>query len=95
MSAALLGALLAGLFGTALPGPPWLGAALATLLLVWFAAALARLAPEPRVTIPGLRSAGRLLSATHPLGRFGFGMNNGVIPGPGASSRSSGRSPVG
>lgn len=74
-----LGAL-AGLFGAALPGPPWLGAALATVLLIWFAAALAGLVPEPRVVVPGIGSAGRLLGTNHPLGRFAFGLINGIIP---------------
>lgn len=74
-----LGAL-AGLFGAALPGPAWLGTALGTVLLVWFAAALAGLAPEPRLVVPGVAAAGRLLGTNHPLGRFAFGMINGVIP---------------
>jgi sulfite exporter TauE/SafE len=74
-----LGAL-AGWLGAALPGPSWLGVALATLLLVWFAAALAGLVPEPRVVIPGVASVGRLLGASHPLGRLGFGLVNGLIP---------------
>jgi sulfite exporter TauE/SafE len=74
-----LGAL-AGLFGAALPGPWWLGPALAAVLLLWFAAALAGLAPEPRLMVPGATAAGRLLSTTHPLGKFGFGLINGLIP---------------
>ena len=78
-SYAALGAL-AGLAGAAVPGPPWLGAALGTALLVWFAAALAGLVPEPRVLLPGAAAAGRLLAARHPLARFAFGLVNGVIP---------------
>jgi sulfite exporter TauE/SafE len=74
-----LGAL-AGWFGAALPGPSWLSVALATTLLLWFAAALAGLVPEPRVVIPGVASVGRLLGTSHPLGRFGFGLVNGFIP---------------
>jgi sulfite exporter TauE/SafE len=78
-SYAALGSL-AGLFGAALPGPAWLGHALAALLLVWFAAALAGLVPEPRVLTPAFASSGRLLGTNHPLGRFAFGLINGVIP---------------
>jgi sulfite exporter TauE/SafE len=74
-----LGAL-AGLFGAVLPGPAWLGTALGAALLVWFAAAIAGLAPEPRVVVPGLASAGRLLGTGHPMGRFAFGLINGLIP---------------
>ena len=77
---ALLGAV-AGSVGQAVPGPGWLPAALATLLLVWFALALAGLAPEPRLVPPGLsrlgaRAAGRPTAAA----QFLFGVANGFLP---------------
>jgi sulfite exporter TauE/SafE len=74
-----LGAI-AGLVGAVLPGPPWVAAAIGAALLVWFAAALAGLVPEPRLIMPGAAAAGRLLAATHPLSRFAFGLVNGLIP---------------
>lgn len=74
-----LGAL-AGFAGAVVPGPPWLAAAIGAALLVWFAAALAGLVPEPRILIPGAGAAGRLLTRRNPLAQFGFGLVNGVIP---------------
>lgn len=80
LSYAALGAA-AGAAGAILPGPAWLPALLALLFLVLFAAALAGLLPEPRVVLPGLASAGRLLrEGRGPAARFGFGLVNGVIP---------------
>jgi sulfite exporter TauE/SafE len=78
-SYAALGAL-AGLAGGAVPGPPWLTATIGAALLLWFAAALAGLVPEPRVVVPGAAAAGRLLHAPNPLARFAFGLVNGFIP---------------
>jgi len=70
-----------GAAGRLLPGPAWLPAAVATLLLVWFALALAGLVPEPRVLPPGMakagaRAAGASSSAAHLL----FGAVNGLLP---------------
>ena len=80
LSYAALGAA-AGAAGAILPGPAWLPALLAVLFLVFFAAALAGLVPEPRVVLPGLAWAGRLLrEGRGPAARFGFGLVNGVIP---------------
>ncbi len=75
-----LGAI-AGAAGHLLPGPAWLPAALATVLLVWFALALAGLVPEPRLVPPGMvtagaRAAGSTSSAAHLL----FGAVNGLLP---------------
>jgi len=75
-----LGAL-AGLLGRALPGPPWVAAAVSAALLVWFAGVLAGLLPEPRLAVPGLGSTmNRLLSPDAPASRYLFGMANGLLP---------------
>lgn len=76
----LLGAL-AGSLGRVLPGPAWLPAAIASALLVWFALALAGLAPEPKLVPSGLvrlgaRAAGRPAAAAQLL----FGVANGFLP---------------
>jgi uncharacterized protein len=77
---AALGAL-AGGFGAVLPGPGWVPAALSLVLLLWFALALAGVAPEPA---PRARWIGRAGAAI--LGRPGassrllFGMLNGLLP---------------
>jgi len=79
-SYAVLGAV-AGSLGAALPGPPWLGAAVGTALLLWFTAALAGLAPEPRLVLPGFARAGRLLEEGRgPVAHFAFGVANGFLP---------------
>jgi uncharacterized protein len=77
---AVLGAL-AGLFGGALPGPSWLPAAVAATLLVWFAAALAGVVPQPSARVPGLARAGQWL-ARRPSGpaRLLFGAVTGLLP---------------
>lgn len=80
VSYAALGAA-AGLVGAAIPGPPLLGAAVGAALLLWFAAALAGLAPEPRVVLPGFARAGRLLEEGRgPAARLAFGIVNGFLP---------------
>lgn len=77
---ASLGAL-AGASGAAVPGPPWLSAALSVLLLLWFSARLAGLLPEAHGHSPTLaRWGGRLLARRDALGRFGFGMTTGLLP---------------
>jgi uncharacterized protein len=77
---ALLGAL-AGFAGALLPGPAWLPGALATVLLVWFALALAGLVPEPRLLPPGLTTAGtRAARSTSRGAQFLFGVVNGFLP---------------
>ncbi len=80
LSYAFLGAA-AGAAGAILPGPAWVPALLAVVFLTLFAAALAGLVPEPRVMLPGLAAAGRLLrEGRGPAARFGFGLVNGLIP---------------
>ena len=71
----------AALLGRALPGPPWVSAAVSAVLLVWFAGALAGLLPEPRLAIPGVGGTmTRLLSRDAPASRYLFGMANGLLP---------------
>lgn len=77
---ALLGAL-AGAAGQLLPGPAWLPATLASVLLIWFALALAGVVPEPRLAPPGLVSASRRAGqSTAPGAQFVFGVANGFLP---------------
>jgi hypothetical protein len=75
-----LGAL-AGSVGKLLPGPAWLPAALASVLLVWFALSIAGLVPEPRLVPPGLASAGQRAITSPSVGaQFLFGVINGFLP---------------
>lgn len=75
-----LGAI-AGAAGHLLPGPPWLPAALATVLLLWFALALAGLVPEPRLLPPGMVRAGaRAARSTSSAAHLLFGAVNGLLP---------------
>ncbi len=77
---ALLGAL-AGTLGRWLPGPAWLPAAAAAALLLWFALGLAGLAPEPRLPLPGLATAGTRAIQSHSLAaQYLFGAVNGFLP---------------
>lgn len=79
-SYAVLGGL-AGAFGSLVPGPSWLAALVSIGLMVWFAAGLAGLVPEPRVVIPGLKQLGSAV-AGNPAGamRYAFGVVNGLLP---------------
>ncbi len=77
---ALLGAVAGGL-GAAVPGPGWVGAVVSTALILWFAAALAGVVPEPKVVLPGLgRLASGLATRTGAPARFAFGAANGLLP---------------
>ncbi len=79
-SYAVLGGLAGGV-GAALPGPAWLGAIVSTVLVVWFAAALAGWAPEPTASIPGLqRLATDAARKGDLVSRFVFGVANGLLP---------------
>ncbi len=72
---------LAGAFGSAIPGPPWVITAVSAVFLVGFAASLAGWLPEPKFAIPGVVKAGSaLLKRRGPLSRLGFGMVNGLLP---------------
>jgi hypothetical protein len=54
---------------------------LATLLLVWFAFALAGLVPEPRLLPPGLALAGnRAAARPTTVAQLVFGAANGLLP---------------
>jgi len=77
---ALLGAL-AGAFGGLVPGPSWVAAVVSLALMLWFAAALAGLVPEPRVAIPGLTRLGTAMSGNpNPGMRYAFGIVIGFLP---------------
>jgi len=77
---AVLGAL-AGAFGSMIPGPGWVVAVVSGLLILWFAAGLAGLVPEPHLSVPGVKHlATNLASRTNVLARLGFGAANGLLP---------------
>jgi sulfite exporter TauE/SafE len=77
---ALLGGL-AGVAGALLPGPAWIPAALAAVLLIWFALGLAGLVPEPRLVPPHLVAIGaRAARSTSPAAQIVFGVVNGFLP---------------
>jgi hypothetical protein len=76
----VLGAL-AGAFGGSIPGPGWIAGVISTLLIVYFAAVLAGLLPEPQVSIPGVqRAASKLISRPEAGARYLFGLVNGLLP---------------
>jgi sulfite exporter TauE/SafE len=75
-----LGAL-AGSFGSVIPGPGWVAAAFATVLMVWFSLVLAGVVKEPSFQIPGItRIATRAASESGTGWRFLFGMSTGLLP---------------
>jgi sulfite exporter TauE/SafE len=75
-----LGAL-AGAFGSLIPGPSWIAAVVSLGLMLWFAAGLAGLVPEPRLIIPGVKQMGSALAGNPAtLMRYGFGIVNGFLP---------------
>jgi sulfite exporter TauE/SafE len=79
-SYASLGAL-AGAFGALMPGPSWLAAAVSLGLMLWFAAGLAGLVPEPRVVLPGIRQLGAAVAGSSaPTMRYAFGVVTGLLP---------------
>lgn len=76
----VLGAL-AGAFGSIIPGPPWAAGVVSTGLILWFAAALAGLVPEPRIPLPGLQRLGTsLVARSGAAPRLAFGMATGLLP---------------
>jgi sulfite exporter TauE/SafE len=76
----LLG-LIAGVAGNLVPGPTWIATAVSTLLVVWFAAGLAGLVPEPTLRIPGVAHLATRAAKRGDLGsRFLFGMATGLLP---------------
>lgn len=77
---ASLGAL-AGLAGESVPGPTWVATVVSAALVVWFAAGLAGVVPEPGLRIPGLtRLATRAARRGDLASRFVFGVANGLLP---------------
>lgn len=79
-SYAVLGAA-GGLAGGAIPGPRWIAPALSVALLVWFAASLAQLVPQPKLALPGLVRAGVALARREgPAARYLFGIATGLLP---------------
>lgn len=75
-----LGAL-AGAVGALVPGPSWLAAAVSIGLMLWFAAGLAGLVPEPRLIVPGVRQLGAALARNpRAITRYGFGVVTGLLP---------------
>jgi sulfite exporter TauE/SafE len=71
----------AGAFGSMIPGPGWVGAVVGGILITWFAASLAGFVPEPHVSIPGVKHlATNLATRTNMAARFGFGMATGLLP---------------
>ena len=79
-SYAVLGAL-AGAFGSLIPGPSWVAAAISLGLMLWFAAGLAGLVPEPRVVLPGIRQLGAAVAgSSSPTMRYAFGVMTGLLP---------------
>ena len=77
---AVLGAI-AGSVGALVPGPGWVGTALAAALLVWFALRLAGVGAAVTPSLPWFtRAAGHLLRRRSSLGRFAFGAVNGLLP---------------
>jgi sulfite exporter TauE/SafE len=77
---AALGAI-AGTVGGSIPGPAWLPGALATGFLVWFAAALAGIAPQPVLRVPGLARAARWVARHNGVAaRAAFGSLTGLLP---------------
>jgi len=71
----------AGAVGHALPGPSWIGSAVAAVLLVGFSLSLAGWLPEPRLRVPGLGRAGHVLAhRSSVLATFAFGLVNGLLP---------------
>jgi len=80
VSYAILGAA-AGAVGRLVPGPAWVPALLAALMLLWFALALAGVVGEPTVPMGGLTRLGqRFAGRPGLLPRFTFGIVNGFLP---------------
>lgn len=80
VSYATLGAV-AGAAGRFMPGPAWLPAVLATVMLLWFALALAGLVSEPAIPIASFTRLGQRLAGRPGLvPQFGFGVINGFLP---------------
>lgn len=70
-----------GALGVAAPGPVWLPQLFSAGLILWFAAAMAGVVPEPRLPVPGLtRLAVGAARSDGLLARGLFGAANGLLP---------------
>ena len=77
---AILGGI-AGSVGALVPGPGWVGTALAAAMLVWFAGRLAGVVQVDTARLPFFsKVGGRLLRRTGLGARFAFGAVNGLLP---------------
>jgi len=77
---AALGAI-AGFAGESVPGPTWVATAVSAAMVVWFAAGLAGIVPEPTLRFPGLAGlATRAARRGDLASRFVFGAANGLLP---------------
>lgn len=78
---ALLGAL-AGTVGSIIPGPPWVSAAVAAAMVLWFSARLAGLLPEKHMpALPGVTRAGAWLAGREGIaGRYALGAVTALLP---------------
>jgi sulfite exporter TauE/SafE len=80
VSYGILGAA-AGAVGQFVPGPAWVPALLAALMLLWFALTLAGVVGEPAIPMGGLTRLGqRLAGRPGLLPQFSFGIVNGFLP---------------
>lgn len=70
-----------GAVGHLVPGPTWVGSALAAALLVGFSLSLAGVLPAPKPSLKLLGRVGaRLAQHSGPPSRLLFGMVNGLLP---------------
>ena len=70
-----------GAAGQLLPGPQWVPAAVATILLVWFAAGLAGVVRPVAPRLPVLsRITSRVAGGRSGASRYAFGMLTGMLP---------------
>ena len=72
---------LAGAFGAAIPGPPWISGAVALVVLTWFSLRLAGLAPEVHIGSGWVVDTGRkLLKREGYAGRWALGAVTALLP---------------
>lgn len=76
---AALGAL-SGTVGRLIPGPSWVGSAVAGLMTLWFALSLAGVVKAPAVSVPGLRRFAAVGRRADLPSRFAFGVVTSLLP---------------
>lgn len=70
-----------GAMGHLVPGPPWVGSAIAAVLLVAFSLSLGGWLPAPKPSLPLIGPVGaRLAQQSGVLSRLAFGVVNGLMP---------------